>query len=99
MSDAYRILPLAQADLFSTWLYLSERAGLEIALRMERRFYRAFEQLAQQPYAGHSRDDLTPLPLRFWSVPPYLVVYRPDPLPIRIMRVLDGRRDLQRILG
>lgn len=54
--------------------------------------------LAQSPGLGHTRDDLTSLPLRFWPVFSYLIVYDPARRPIEIVRVLHGARDLRRIL-
>jgi plasmid stabilization system protein ParE len=58
----------------------------------------AFRLLASRPEAGHSRRDLTPLPVKFWSVFSYLIAYDPAARPIAIVRVLDGRRDVHDIL-
>jgi antitoxin ParD1/3/4/toxin ParE1/3/4 len=48
--------------------------------------------------AGHQRQDLTPLPVKFWLVFSYLVVYDPAARPLAIVRVLHGRRDVEAIL-
>jgi len=58
----------------------------------------AFSLLASHPEAGHLRQDLTSLPVKFWSVFSYLIVYDPAARPIAIVRVLDGRRDVRAIL-
>jgi plasmid stabilization system protein ParE len=58
----------------------------------------AFRLLASHPEAGHFRRDLTSLPVKFWSVFSYLIVYDPAAKPIAIVRVLHGRRDVQAIL-
>jgi len=55
--------------------------------------------LNQTPGAGHSREDLTNKPVRFWQVYSYLIVYDPTPRPIRIIRVLHGNRDVTGILN
>ena len=59
----------------------------------------AFRLLAAQPEAGHFRRDLTPLPVKFWPVFSYLIVYDPAAQPLAIVRVLHGRRNVAAILG
>ena len=44
------------------------------------------------------RQDPTSLPVKFWSVFSYLIVYDPAARPIAIVRALDGRRDARAIL-
>ena len=57
-----------------------------------------FERLAERPGLGHSREDLTNRPLRFWSVFSYLVVYDPESRPLTIIAVLHGARDVEKLL-
>ena len=52
-----------------------------------------FRLLAFYPEAGHVRQDLTPLPIKFWPAFSYLVVYDPAARPLAIVRVLHGRQD------
>ena len=59
----------------------------------------AMQRLAENPGIGHVRPDLTDEDVRFWPVFKYLVVYRPETKPLEIVRVLHGRRDVERILG
>jgi len=50
---------------------------------------------------GTKRRDITPLPVRFWTLPKfsnYVIVYRPDTTPLRIVAVLHGNRDLKTLL-
>jgi antitoxin ParD1/3/4/toxin ParE1/3/4 len=54
--------------------------------------------LASNPESGHLRQDLTPLPVKFWPVFSYLIVYDPAARPVAIVRVLHGRRDVESIL-
>jgi plasmid stabilization system protein ParE len=48
---------------------------------------------------GHIREDITDLPVRFWPVGSYLIVYDAGKRPIEILRVLHGARDVESILG
>ena len=57
------------------------------------------QRLAENPGIGHVRSDLTDEDVRFWPVFKYLVIYRPETAPLEIVRVLHGRRDVERILG
>jgi plasmid stabilization system protein ParE len=59
----------------------------------------AMRLLASHPDAGHLRRDLTPLPVKFWSVFSYLIVYDPAAEPLAIARVFHGRRDVRTILN
>lgn len=54
----------------------------------------AFRLLASHPEAARLRRDLTSLPLKFWPVFSYLIVYDPAARPLAIVRVLHGRRDV-----
>jgi toxin ParE1/3/4 len=50
------------------------------------------------PGMGHRREDVTDLPVRFWSVHSYLIVYRDDHRPIDIVHIVRGARNLKAIL-
>ena len=39
-----------------------------------------------------------PEPVRFWSVYSYLIVYKPDSKPLKVIRVLHGARDVGAVL-
>jgi plasmid stabilization system protein ParE len=54
----------------------------------------AFDLLAKAPSLGHLREDLTSLPVRFWPVGDYLVIYRVQAKAIEIVAVTQGSRDL-----
>jgi len=42
------------------------------------------------PGKGHTRDDLTDLPVGFFPLGSYLIVYRPNPAPLQIVAILHG---------
>jgi hypothetical protein len=55
-----------------------------VALKVLDAFEAAFDQIAEMPEIGHTREDLTLRPLKFWRVYSFLVVYEPtsDPLTV-----------------
>lgn len=58
----------------------------------------AVTRLAEMPGLGHVRDDLADETLRAWTVHRYVVIYPPDRVPLLIVRVLSGYRDIGSIL-
>ena len=56
---------------------------------------------AKHPRMGTQRLDLTPLPVRFWTIPKcanYVIVYRAETVRLQVVAVLHGRRNLKEIL-
>jgi len=88
----YELFPRAKADMEEIWLYIAQDNPSE-ANKTEEKFYAAFDKLADHPYMGHKREDLTLKPLRFWPVGNYLVIYDPNASPLQIIRILSGYRD------
>lgn len=98
--EKYEITPEAVSDLFEIWDYIN-RDNPGAADRVEEAVFRACELLADSPFAGRVRNDLTSLPVRFWVVHPYsnyLIVYDPEKKPLRIVRILHGARNLRSVL-
>jgi plasmid stabilization system protein ParE len=60
-------------------------------------FYEAFHGLVRMPGMGHKRQDLTLREVLFWRVHSYLVIYT-NSSPLRIVRVIHGRRDVRKLL-
>lgn len=58
----------------------------------------AVARLARMPHIGHTRADLTSGSVLFWSVYRYLIVYRPETLPLEVIRVVSGWRDVASLL-
>jgi plasmid stabilization system protein ParE len=86
----------ALRDLQDIWEYLSNDS-FDAADRVLEDFYQAFNQLAEMPGIGRRRPDLTPRAVLFWPVHAYLIIYR-DSKPLRIARIVHGRRDLKKLL-
>ena len=98
--SAYALTPLAQADIFEIWCYIATESEAA-ADRVEQAVFDACAQVARAPGRGHSRPDLTPHPLLFWTLtryPNYTVVYRPETAPLQVVAVLHGKRNIPRIL-
>ncbi len=93
----YFLVPEARKDLTEILAHIADDC-VDAALRVHDRFVEIFELLAENPDAGHFRDDLTSRPVRFFPVYSYLVVYSADTLPLEIVRVLGAARDVESIL-
>jgi plasmid stabilization system protein ParE len=99
--SSYALTPLAKADIFEIWSYIARNSQIA-ADHVEQAIYDACEFVAEAPKRGRSRPDLTPRSLRFWTLtryPNYSVVYRPDTVPVQVVAVLHGKRNLPRILN
>ncbi|PSB49207.1 type II toxin-antitoxin system RelE/ParE family toxin [Cyanosarcina cf. burmensis CCALA 770] len=87
----------AALDVESIWDYIADNS-IDAADRARDELYAAMQKLAQMPGMGHLRLDLADERHRFWTVYPYLIVYRPNTQPLQILRVLHGARDIRSIL-
>jgi antitoxin ParD1/3/4/toxin ParE1/3/4 len=90
----YELSPEARGDLEEIWSYVAEY-NVAAADQLEADIYEACELLAGNPHLGHKRRDLTDEPVLFWPVRrQYLVIYRRDAEPLRIVRIFHGARDI-----
>jgi antitoxin ParD1/3/4/toxin ParE1/3/4 len=90
----YDISAEAQDDLFEIWKRIASDS-LTLADRIDSEFHELFASLGSMPGQGHTRRDLTPRPVLFFPLYSFLVVNQPDVVPIRIMAVFRGRRNLK----
>lgn len=97
MSKRYRLTHRAQIELTEILEFIAQRSPHNAA-RVGEEFQAAMQQLGQMPGMGHRREDVTDLPVRFWSVHSYLIVYRDDCRPIDIVHIVHGARNLKAIL-
>jgi toxin ParE1/3/4 len=91
----YRLSPEAERDLDDIKRYLTEQGGVPLARHVLGEIRLALRFLSATPGAGHTRDDLTDEPVKFWGVFSYLIVYDPIMRPLGIARVLHGSQDLE----
>ena len=97
MSTGYRLTPSAQRDVELITDFIAED-NIDAALRVPDTLEEAFRHLAEMPAMGHTREDLTDRPLKFWSVYSYLVAYDPASSPLTVIAVLHGARDVEKLL-
>jgi toxin ParE1/3/4 len=88
----------AKQDLDEIRRYLTEQAGARVARQVLAQIRDATVRLSRNPGMGHSREDLTDGSVKFWPIYSYLIVYRPSPRPIGIVRVLHGNRNVAKLL-
>lgn len=74
--------------------------GPNAARKFARRFDRSIRNLADFPELGRLRPDVIGSP-RSLSLHPWILFYEPlqDRKGIRVLRVIDGRRDIEEVLG
>jgi plasmid stabilization system protein ParE len=65
----YALTPLAKSDIFEIRSYIAVD-NVDVADRVERALFDACEFLAESSLRCHFRRDITPLPLRFWTLTP-----------------------------
>lgn len=90
--------PEARADLADIWAYDAGVAGLQTANKVVRDIHAACRPLEDFPLAGRTRDELR-RGLRSLAVRPHVVLNRVVDGTAEIVRVLDGRRDLDEIFA
>lgn len=93
----YVLTDKARSDLRNIIKYLRQRSP-QAARQVRTEMRTAMRRLADFPLIGHRRTDLTFLPVRFWSVYSYMIVYRPDQKPLQVVRILHGAQDVSGIL-
>lgn len=96
----YQLAAPAKEDFFAILDYIANQ-NPSASDRVEAAILESFDLLAFTPFAGHIRPDLTPRPVRFWAVPRfpnYLIVYDPASIPLTIIRIIHGARNVVRQL-
>lgn len=97
MSRSYRLTPEARQQVDAIGDFVGQES-IDAALRIHDALEEAFTLLAENPGIGHTRQDLTDRPVKFWKVFSYLVIYDSASVPLTIVAVLHGARDLEQIL-
>ena len=95
--SAYVLGPDADLDLNDIWEYIAVDS-VDTADRWVDKLFNAFEALARTPGMGHRREDLTQYSVLFWPVGAYLIIYSLEQLPIQIVAVTQGSRDIPTFL-
>jgi plasmid stabilization system protein ParE len=87
----------AEQDLNEIWEYIAQD-DMDAADRWIGKLFDAFQALATTPGMGHAREDLTPLPVLFWPVGAYLILYRVWAESVEVVAVTQGARDIPSFL-
>ncbi len=94
----YFLVQDAEIDLGAILDYIAEDS-LPSAIKVQERFSEIFSMLADNPEAGHFREDFTSRPVRFFPVYSYMAVYLTDTNPVEIVRILGVAQDAESILN
>jgi toxin ParE1/3/4 len=96
MARHARLTPQARADLQALRDWLTQEAGVLRARRFVDRLRGHCSDLAATPLAGRSRPELGP-GVRSTVLPPYVILYEPRPYGMRVLRIIHGHRDIDRV--
>ncbi len=100
MNAPFQFTPQATEDLDAIWWFIGED-NRDAADRVEKEILTTCHRLAKFPLMGTRRQDITRLPVRFRTVskfPNYVIVYRPETVPLQVVAVLHAKRDLKEVL-
>ena len=82
------------------WWFIAED-NQDAADSVEREILATCRRLAKYPRMGIKRQDITALPVRFWTIskfPSYVIVYRAETVPLQVVAILHAKRDLKEVL-
>ena len=88
----------ARTDLSEIWGYYAKVTGREVADKIVREIAETTRLLEDHPFGGRARDEIRP-GLRSIAARPHVIYYRVADGRAEIVRVLDGRRDLDEIFA
>jgi len=94
MKRRFVLTPRAEKDVFEIWDHIAEKSVINADIFRDQ-IFEAFKTIAAMPGIGHVREDLADKRHRFWPVYSYLVVYREETVPLQIIAVVHGARELK----
>jgi len=90
--------PEALDDIDLLWNYYAEVAGRPTADKIVREIAKVVKTIDDFPFAGRARDEIW-AGLRSLAATPQIVFYRLNNDRPEIVRVLDGRQDIEEIFS
>jgi toxin ParE1/3/4 len=97
---AHRVAQPAEADLDDIWLHVAkESSSVEIANRLIDIITDRFLTLGRFPYMGRSREEDFGPGYRSLPVGEYVIVYCVENEDVLVLRVVHGRRQLERLFS
>jgi toxin ParE1/3/4 len=91
-----RVSGKARSDLLKSYQYFADR-NRDVAERYASAVDLRFRQLSDFPYLGRERSEFGP-DLRSTPIMTFLIIYAVRRTYIDIVRVIDGRMDVQEVL-
>lgn len=86
--------PEAVEDRERIWNYYASAAGHDIAEKIILKLADVIALIEDRPFAGRARNEVR-AELRSFATPPHIVFYRVVNDTPQIVRVLDGRQDIE----
>jgi toxin ParE1/3/4 len=97
---AHHLAPQAERDLDNIWLYVAkESSSIEIANHLIDTITERCLTLASFPYIGRTREEDFGRGYRSLAAGEYVIVYCIENGDALILRVVHGRRNLERLFG
>lgn len=93
-SMPYTITTKAKKDLDDIWFHIADDK-ISAANKVENDILAALDLIAGSPCIGTKRDDLLDIPVRFWIVHNYYIIYNPDANPLQILRIISSYQDIK----
>lgn len=94
----YNVTQLARDDLTALWMYIAHDRGPRSADHFDRTLHAAMMTIGRLPRIGRARPDFGD-GVRILTDHGVVIVYRAEPSPVLVLRVLHGSRDVGAILG
>jgi toxin ParE1/3/4 len=95
---AHRVAPQAEADLDEIWLNAAKESGsMDVATRLIDSIASRFFMLVSFPHVGRARNQDLGAGLRSFPAGEYIIIYSVDGPDVFILRVVHGRRDIERL--
>jgi plasmid stabilization system protein ParE len=93
-----QLTPQARVDLLEIWHYIAPQS-LQNANKVWEDLKAGIRKVAESPWLGHVRKDVDDANLRFFAVHSFVIAYRPDTKPLKIVRIVSGYRDFAKIFN
>ena len=94
MNNKFSLSAKAEQDIRDIWLYIAQDS-ISSAEKIADQLEEAFLMLSTHPSIGAKRHDLLDIPVRFWVIHNYFIIYNPDTNPLQILRVISSFRDIK----
>jgi plasmid stabilization system protein ParE len=98
VNPLFLFTPEARTDLQDILLDIAEDSP-ETAERLRAEFFDGLQRLGRTPGTGHYHDELLDRRFRFWNFYSYVVAYAWQTIPIQIVAIVHGARDLSVFFG